>query len=291
MPIFKKSSEASITKAIVKNFTDTLLEYVESDVIVIGAGPSGLVAAMTLAEQGVRVLIAERNNFLGGGYWIGGYMMNPITVRAPAQKILDKIGCPYKEVEDGLFVAAGPHACSKTIAAACDAGVKFLNFTNFEDVVLRENGRVAGAVLNWTLVEELPKNITCADPIPFESKFVIDATGHDAFVVEALTRRGLKPPVPGHSGMWITKSEDSVVEYTGLAHPGLVVSGMAVATTYGLPRMGPTFGAMLLSGEKAGNLIARYLRGKIDESEMRPTETKGDIARAKLSSGTRKFTH
>ncbi|HLF07600.1 MAG TPA: FAD-dependent oxidoreductase, partial [Thermoplasmata archaeon] len=72
MPIFKKSSEAAITKAIVRNFTETLLDYVESDVIIIGAGPSGLVAGMTLAEKGIRTLIVERNNFLGGGYWIGG---------------------------------------------------------------------------------------------------------------------------------------------------------------------------------------------------------------------------
>jgi thiamine thiazole synthase len=183
--------------------------------------------------------------------------MNKITLRAPAQEILDEIGVPYKEVEEGLYVANGPHACSKLIAAACDAGVKVLNMTKFDDVVLREN-RVCGAVINWTPVSALPRAITCVDPVGIESKLVIDATGHDAVVVRSLAERGLVN-IKGFSGMWVAQSEDAVVEHTKEVYPGLIVAGMAVATTFGLPRMGPTFGAMLFSGKRAAKAALSLL--------------------------------
>ena len=256
--MFEKSSESQITKAIISGFAKDLEEYVESDVIVIGAGPSGLVTARELALKGVKVLLVERNNYLGGGFWVGGYLMNTITVRAPGQKVLDELGIPYKEFSKGLYVTPGPHACSKLIAAACDAGVKVLNMTKFDDIVLRENNRVGGAVVNWTPVSALPREITCVDPVALESKVVVDSTGHDAVVVSKLEERGLIK-TPGFGAMWVEKSEDLVVEHTGVAHPGLVVTGMAVSTTYGLPRMGPTFGSMLLSGKKGAEAAMEEL--------------------------------
>lgn len=259
MPIFYPVPEREVTRAIVTSFLKQFEQYAESDVIIIGAGPSGLTAGRELCQQGYKVLIVERNNYLGGGFWIGGYLMNKVTLRAPSQEFLDELGIPYEKAVEGLYVADGPHACSKVIAAACDAGVKFANMTVFDDVVLREGNRVAGVVINWTPVHALPREITCVDPVALESRLVIDATGHDAFVAKKLEERGLLKTI-GFGAMWVERSEDLVVEHTGEAHPGLIVCGMATSTVYGLPRMGPTFGAMLLSGRRAAQEAVKILK-------------------------------
>ena len=255
---FAKVGESQITEVIVKDFCEKLLDNVRTDCVVVGAGPSGLIAAKELAKEGFKTLIIEANNYLGGGFWIGGYLMNGVTVREPANEVLDEIGAPHKRVKEGLYLADGPHACSKLIASTCDAGVKILNMTKFDDVVLRENNRVAGVVVNWTPVSALPRAITCVDPIAIESKLVIDATGHDACVANSLAKRNLLE-IKGFGGMWVEKSEDMVVEKTSQVHPGLIVAGMAVATVFGIPRMGPTFGGMLLSGKKAAQIAKEEL--------------------------------
>jgi thiamine thiazole synthase len=257
--LFEKIQEKDVTRAIVAGFSRELEEYAESDVVIAGGGPAGLMAGRTLAREGVKTLIIERNNYLGGGFWIGGYLMNKVTFRAPANELLEEMGVPYREFKKGLYVADGPHACSKLIASACDAGVKILNMTRVDDVVLREGNRVAGVVINWTPIAALPREITCVDPVSIEAGVVIDGTGHEAEVVAALERRGLLK-TKGYGAMWVERSEDAVVEHTGEVHPGLIVMGMAVSTVYGLPRMGPTFGAMLLSGKRAAEVALKILK-------------------------------
>ncbi len=257
MTLFASTPEKTITRALTRAFLQDLQDHADSDFIVVGGGPSGLRAAIETARAGLRTLIVERNNYLGGGFWIGGYLMNKLTFRAPAEEELRTLGIPFEEAAPGLFVADGPHACAKLIAAACDAGAKILNMTQLDDVVLR-GGRVEGAVLNWSPVSHLPRQISCVDPIAFECRLLLDATGHDALAVRALERRGLTK-VRGEGAMHVEASEDAVVENTGEVFPGLLASGMAVAAVHGLPRMGPTFGGMLLSGRKAGRLAVKML--------------------------------
>ena len=257
---FAPVSESQITRAIVGEFAKEFENYVETDVIIVGGGPSGLVAGKELASAGVEVLIIERNNYLGGGFWLGGFLMNKLTVRSPAESILDELGVPYREYNTakGLYVADASHACSKLIAATCDAGAKILNMVALDDVVLH-NEKVSGVVVNWSAVSALPREIACVDPVSLESKLVIDATGHDASVVKKLEERGLLK-IKGQGAMWVERSENLVVEHTSKFYPGLIVTGMAVSAAYGLPRMGPTFGAMLMSGKRAAEVAIEKLK-------------------------------
>ncbi|MHA2609744.1 MAG: sulfide-dependent adenosine diphosphate thiazole synthase [bacterium JZ-2024 1] len=250
---FSPIGEKDVTGAIVENFSRMLLNYIHSDVIVVGAGPAGLMAGRELAREGLKTLILERNNYLGGGFWIGGYFMNKVTFRHPSEEILRELGVPFEEYRKGLFVADGPHACSRLISSACEAGVQFLQLTLAEDIVVR-NGRISGVVVNWTPVKGLPREITCVDPVALECRVVIDASGHEASVIRKAEQHKLVQ-VKGLGAMWVEASEDAVVEHTGFVYPGLVAAGMAVAETYGLPRMGPTFGAMLLSGKRAAEVV------------------------------------
>jgi len=251
--VFKPIHERDITRAIIKNYFEMFDQVVESDVIIVGAGPSGLMAAAKLSKAGKKVVIIEANNYLGGGFWVGGCFFNQATFRSPSHEIIARLGVPLKKVSAELYVGSAPHVCSALIKYALDQGTKVLNLMALEDLVLK-NKRVSGAVINWGAVKSLPKQITCLDPLAIESRVVIDATGHEAAAVSKLTKRhfiDLKNDLPMH----VSKSEEEVILKTGEVYPGLYLTGMATATYHGLHRMGPTFGAMLFSGEKVARLI------------------------------------
>ena len=65
-------AETQIIQGKVGNFLNDFMDYITNDVMIIGGGSSGLTAAIDLASKGFKTLIVESNNYLGGGFWIGG---------------------------------------------------------------------------------------------------------------------------------------------------------------------------------------------------------------------------
>jgi thiazole biosynthesis enzyme len=254
--------ERDITRQIAREYYREFDQLVESDVIIVGAGPSGLICARDLASMGFRTVLVEQGLALGGGFWSGGYLMNKATICAPAQEILEETGVPCKQVKDcdGMYLVDPPHATGALIAGAYRAGAKIMNLTRVVDLILRRDGVLEGVVVNNTTAEMAGHDVIHVDPIGLESRIVVDATGHDAVVVNLLHRRGLYQPVPGNGAMWVARSEEEVMDRTGEIYPNCFVIGLAVAAVYGTPRMGPAFGSMLLSGRYGAELIKKKLK-------------------------------
>ena len=255
-------SEIHVTKTIVNEFMDDFIENIlDSDVVVVGSGPCGVTAAKYCAEKGLKTVMIERNIYGGGGMWQGGFLLPKNTVGAPANKLLEECGVNLKDAGNGLYVCDSFEMVSKMLVSACNAGVKLLNSTNVEDLVLKED-HVDGVVIQWYPVQQMPKFITCMDPIAIRSKVVIDATGHDSFLVKRLSeqRSGIPKPT-GCGSLWVDEAEKKTVELTHEIYPGLIVAGMSATSTYGAPRMGPIFGGMLLAGKKAAELAYDKIRG------------------------------
>lgn len=260
----KPVREAKVTQALLTCAYEKLSKASETDVIVVGAGPSGLTAARYTAKAGLRTVVLERNLSFGGGIGGGGMNMPCIVVEQPAEEILKEVGCSMREVEDGVFTVDPAEAIAKLASSAIDAGAQILLGITVEDVVIRMEPRpvVRGVVAQWTSVSEARMHV---DPLAFESRAVVDCTGHDARVIaivcEKVPELGLS--VKGTGPMDVERGEKAVVEYTGKVCEGLYAAGMAVSELVGLPRMGPIFGGMLLSGRKVAEAVIEDLIGNI----------------------------
>jgi thiamine thiazole synthase len=72
-------------------------------------------------------------------------------------------------------------------------------------------------------------------------------------------KKGGKVTVKGEGFMWAHRAEREILDHTKEVFPGLVVCGMAANAVAGEHRMGPIFGGMLLSGERAAILASSLL--------------------------------
>ena len=255
----RRFAETDISRTIIDAYHERLSDRLVSDVLIVGAGPSGMMAAYLMAQKGLKVTLLEKRLAPGGGIWGGGMAMPEVVVQEEATSLLDDVGVRHRPRREGLHTVDAIELAAGLCVKALQAGAVMLNLTEVEDVSV-QSGRVTGLVVNRTMIG----GVLPVDPIMFSSKAVIDSTGHEAVVVEALRRRGLLPrqsdgqPI-GEGPMDATAGEAFVVENVSEVYPGLWVSGMSVCAALGGPRMGPIFGGMLMSGQRVAERILSTL--------------------------------
>ena len=253
--------EEKISRAIIQRYFEKLQENLSVDVVIVGAGPSGMVAAYDLAKAGKSVALFERKLAPGGGIWGGGMLFNEVVVQEDTLSILDNFGVGYSSAGDGLYTVDSVELAAGLTFGACRAGASLFNSVSVEDIVFKE-GRIGGVVINWTPVTRLEMHV---DPLVVMSKVVLDGTGHPSEIAELATRKaGVRietetGAIMGEKPMWVESGEISTVENTRRIYPGLYASGMAANNVSGGFRMGPIFGGMLKSGRKVARLIVEEL--------------------------------
>jgi len=254
--------ELIISKAITETFVKEFLQAMDVDVAIGGAGPSGMVAAYYLTKKGIKTVIFERSLRPGGGMPGGGMMFNTIVVQEEAKEILDEFEIRTEEYEKGYYVADSVEASSGLCFKAIQAGTKIFNLISIEDVMIRDNDRITGLVLNWSAVTLAGLHV---DPLSIRSRMVIDATGHASEICHIVVNklggklRTEEGGVMGEKSMWAEVAESKIMENTKEIYPGLIVAGMAANAVCGTPRMGPIFGGMLLSGKRAAEVALETL--------------------------------
>jgi len=256
--------EIKISQAIIGNYNKKLIEYLDVDVAIAGAGPAGMCCAYYLAKKNRKVAIFEKRLSAGGGMWGGGIMFNEIVVQEKAKKILAEFGIKTRIYQKTYYMADSIEAVSTLCSKTVKSGARIFNLMSAEDVMVRKN-RVCGLVLNWTAVEMAKLHV---DPITMKAKYVVDATGHATEIVHIVenksgitlnTRTG---KIIGEGSMWAEVAEETTVENSKEVCPGLYVCGMSANAVFGGPRMGPIFGGMLLSGKKVAEDIDKVLSGE-----------------------------
>ncbi|KAF2870853.1 Thi4 family-domain-containing protein [Massariosphaeria phaeospora] len=275
---FAPIRESQVSRAMTRRYFADLDTYAESDIVIIGAGSCGLSTAYMLgkARPDLKIAIIEAGVAPGGGAWLGGQLFSAMVMRKPADTFLNDVGVPYDDEGDFVVVK---HAAlfTATLLAKVLAfpNVKLFNATAVEDLITRpaptqqdpKAVRIAGVVTNWTLVAMHHDDQSCMDPNTINAPLVISTTGHDgpfgAFSVKRLVSMQQLPALGGMRGLDMRSAEDAIVKRTREIVPGLIVGGMELSEVDGANRMGPTFGAMALSGVKAAEVALAVIEERM----------------------------
>lgn len=203
-----------------------------------------------------------------------------MVMRKPADAFLRELEVPFEEEGENYVVVKHAALFTSTILSKVLSfpNVKLFNATAVEDLITRPTAgggiRVAGVVTNWTLVTMHHDDQSCMDPNTINAPLVISTTGHDgpfgAFCVKRLVSMQQIRALGGMRGLDMNRAEDAIVKRTREIVPGLIVGGMELSEVDGANRMGPTFGAMALSGVKAAEEALKIfeVRKKVNDMDI-----------------------
>ncbi|KAF2502983.1 Thi4-domain-containing protein [Lophium mytilinum] len=263
---FAPIRESQVSRAMTRRYFQDLDNYAESDIVIVGAGSCGLSAAYMLGKQrpDLKIALIEASVSPGGGAWLGGQLFSAMVMRKPADAFLRDLGVAYDDEGDFVVVKHAALFTSTLLSKVLSfPNIKLFNATCVEDLITRPAPtssdphavRVAGVVTNWTLVALNHDTQSCMDPNTINAPIVISTTGHDgpfgAFSVKRLVSMQQLEKLGGMRGLDMNRAEDAVVKGTREVVKGMIVGGMELSEVDGANRMGPTFGAMVLSGVKA----------------------------------------
>lgn len=191
-------------------------------------------------------------------------MFNKIVIQEESKPLLDEWGVNTTHYKENYYVASSLETLGVLLSQAIKKGVHIFNSISVEDALIY-NDKINGVVINWTAAGIANFHV---DPLTMRSSFVVDATGHAAEVAQVVSRKSgarlftSTGQVIGEKSMWAEKGEKILLENTKEIFPHLYVCGMAANAVFGGQRMGPIFGGMFLSGQKAAQMIIQRLRNK-----------------------------
>ncbi|KAI4222591.1 MAG: hypothetical protein L6R36_006042 [Xanthoria steineri] len=279
---FQPIRESQVSRAMTRRYFQDLDTYAESDIVIVGAGSCGLSAAYMLGKTrpDLKIALIESGVAPGGGAWLGGQLFSAMVMRKPADAFLRELSVPYEDEGTHVVVKHAALFTSTLLSKVLSfPNIKLFNATAVEDLITRPLSpsssnnppstpsiRIAGVVTNWTLVTRHHDDQSCMDPNTINAPLTISTTGHDgpsgAFSVTRLVSMQLLDRLKGMRGLDMNSAEDAIVKGTREVVPGLIVGGMELSEVDGANRMGPTFGAMVLSGVRAAEVAVGVWEGR-----------------------------
>ena len=276
---FNPIRESQVSRAMTRRYFADLDNYAESDIVIVGAGSCGLSTAYQIAKArpDLRIAIVESGVAPGGGAWLGGQLFSAMIMRKPADAFLSDLGVPFEDEGDYVVVKHAALFTSTLLSKVLQfPNVKLFNATAVEDLITRPGEkagevRIAGVVTNWTLVTMHHDDQSCMDPNTINAPVIVSTTGHDgpfgAFSVKRLVSMQQIEKLGGMRGLDMNTAEDAIVKNTREIVPGLIVGGMELSEVDGANRMGPTFGAMAMSGVKAAEEALKIFEVRKKQNE------------------------